>query len=141
MAEGLFKVKMPAAWGSRIHVSSAGTGACEGQPASLFAVEVLRDEGIDISSHRARVLTRGMVENSDVVVAMTRLHRDAIRSIAPEAGAKIVVLGDLDGGRISPDIEDPIGGDRSVYERTRDELDGLISRLIDYLVDLLGLEE
>ncbi len=141
MAEAIFKVRMPDAWSNRIHVSSAGTGAYEGQPASHFAVEVLRNEGIDLSSHRARVLTREMVENSDIIVAMTRLHRDVILGIAPEAGTKIMVLGDLDGGRTSPDIDDPIGGDRSVYEQTRGELDGLIGRLIDYLVDLFGLEE
>lgn len=141
MAEAIFKARMPAAWGNRIHVSSAGTGAWEGQPASQFAVEVLRDEGIDLSSHRARLLTREMVESSDVVVAMTRLHWDTIRSIAPEADAEIVVLGELDSGRVSPDIEDPIGGDRSVYEQTRDKLNGLIRQLIDYLVDLFDLEE
>lgn len=141
MAEAILKVRMPASWGNRIEVSSAGTGALDGQPASPLAVEVLRDDGIDISSHRARFLTREMVESADVVVAMTRLHRDTIRSIAPAADAEVVVLGELDGGRVSPDIVDPIGGDRSVYEQTRDELNGLIRQLIGYLVALLNLEE
>ena len=46
----------------------------------------------------------------------------------------MIVLGELDSRRDSPDIEDPIGGDEEVYRRTRDEIAGSSILLVDYLV-------
>jgi len=51
-----------------------------------------------------------------------------------------IILGELEEGRKTPDIDDPIGGDRTVYERTRDEIDRLTALLIEYLIDKFGLK-
>jgi protein-tyrosine-phosphatase len=139
MAEAILKAEMPAGWEGTVEVASAGTAAMEGQPASAYAVEVLREMGIDLSRHSAKALTREMVEEADFVFAMTRRHRDVIYTIAPETDAEVLVLGELDSGRESPNISDPFGGERSEYERTRDELSGLIPRLIDYLIDIFNV--
>ncbi len=141
MAEAIFKAKMPAAWASRVEVSSAGTAAWENQPASYLAVDVLSDDGIDCSAHRSRLLTREMVEEADIVVVMENQHRERIGLLAPEADMPIVVFGELGEGRDSPDINDPIGGDRAMYERTRDELNLLVDRVIDYCTDLFDLKK
>jgi protein-tyrosine-phosphatase len=140
MAEAMFRDLMPDEWHERVDVSSAGTAAWYGQPASHLAEEVLRDEGIDLSRHRARILTREMIESSDLVVIMERRHREAIGGIAPGIGTPILILGELDEDRSSPDIDDPIGGDRGVYERTREELRDLLVRLVRYSADLFDLD-
>ncbi len=141
MAEAIFKTKMPAGWASHVEVSSAGTAAWENQPASCLAVDVLEGDGIDCSAHRARLLTREMVEEADIVVVMENRHRERIGLLAPETDTPVVVLGELGEGRDSPDIDDPIGGDRAMYERTRDELNVLVDRLIDYCADLFDLKK
>lgn len=113
--------------------ASAGTAAYDGMRAAENAVLVLKEIGIDISGHRARLLTSEMVSNSALVVAMARRHREDILRIAPGSEDKVIVLGELDPDRESPDVEDPIGGDEAVYRRTREEIAGLVSLLFDHL--------
>lgn len=139
MAEAIFKARMPAGWTGLLEISSVGTAAYEGQPASPLAVEVLAEDGIDLSAHRTRLLTREMIEDADIVVTMENQHRERIGLLAREADTPIVVLGELDDGRNSPDIDDPIGGDRKRYLQARDELYLLIDRLIGYCADLFDL--
>lgn len=141
MAEAIFKAKMPSGWKGRLEVASAGTAAWEDQPAAYLAVAVLEGDGVDLSAHRARLLTPEMVEEADIVVVMENRHRERIGLLAPETDTPIVVFGELDDGRDAPDIDDPIGGDRAMYERTRDELNLLVDRLIDYCADLFDLEK
>ena len=141
MAGAIFRARMPAAWAGFLEVSSAGTVAWEGQPVSNLAVDVLAEDGIDLSAHRARLLTREMIEDADLVVVMENRHKERIGLLAPKLETPIVVLGELDDGRDSPDIDDPIGGDRVRYERTRAELYVLVDRLIDYFVDLFDFSK
>ena len=140
MAEAIFKARMPEGWKRLVEVSSAGTVAWEGQPASHLAIEVLEEAKIDLSAHRSRVLTREMIVEADVVVVMEHLHGERIRQLTPDLSAPVVALGDLDEARAYPDIDDPIGGDRAMYERSRDELSGFIDLLIVYLAELFDLE-
>lgn len=133
MARGIASARLPARWRDEVAFSSAGTSAYDGMRAAENAVLVLKEIGIDISGHRARLLTSEMVEDSALVVAMARRHKDEVLRIAPSPAGKVIVLGDLDSKRESPDIEDPIGGDEAVYRRTRDEIAGLVSLLFDDL--------
>jgi protein-tyrosine phosphatase len=140
MAEALFGAWLPAGWRNVVAASSAGTAAREGEPASLLAVEVLREDGIDLSTHRSRLITREAAEGADVIVVMERRHRNAIDRIAPGAAGRVIVFGELDGERDDPDVEDPIGGDRAVYERTKRELERLTARFMDYLAERYRFE-
>jgi len=133
MVEGMLRASLPLEWMGRVDVSSAGTSAWEGAPASPFAVDVLRDDGVDISGHRSRFLTREMIDESDLVVAMARKHRDRTLELVPSAEDKVILIGELDESRSDPDISDPIGGDRSVYLQTKEELKGLVPLLIEYI--------
>jgi protein-tyrosine-phosphatase len=131
MARGIAADRLPERRRGEVAFSSAGTAAYDGMRAAENAVLVLKEIGIDISGHRARLLTGEMVESSALVVAMARRHREEILRIAPGSGEKVIVLGDLDPKRGSPDIEDPIGGDEAVYRRTRDEIAALVLLLFD----------
>jgi protein-tyrosine-phosphatase len=140
MARGLASARLPARWQGKVAFSSAGTSAYDGMKAAENAVLVLKEIGIDISRHRARLLTAGLVESSTLVVAMARRHKEEILRIAPGSASKVIVLGDLDSKRKSPDVEDPIGGDEAVYRHTRDEIAALVSLLIDYIAESFELE-
>lgn len=140
MAEGIMNAKIVNSFGNRLEVSSAGTFAWEGHPASALAVEVLDEVGVDITGHRARHLSRDMIETADAIVAMAREHMAEVIRLVPAAKSKVIVLGDLDRSRRSADIDDPIGGDKELYTRVRDEISGLIDNLITYLIDKFKLK-
>lgn len=141
MAEVLLRARMPESWRNEVEVSSAGTFAWNGQPASATAVDVLSEIGIDLSSHRARHLEEEIVQSADLIVVMAEEHARFVRELDPEAAPKVLMLGELDQERESADIDDPIGGDREVYAASRDEIDRLVSRLIRYISDNFNIEQ
>src|SRR5256885_17119351 len=61
--------------GIDVTVTSAGTGAWDGAPASEGAYLVGLERGVDLSSHRARLLTREPVENAGLVLTNAPHHR------------------------------------------------------------------
>jgi len=139
MAHALTLARMPASWRGSLRVLSAGTGAFEGLPASAHARSVLGEIGVDLSSHRSRLLTAKMIEEADLIVAMTKGHRDEILESVPRAQGKVIVLGELDPARADSDMADPMGGDEEDYRRARRELERLVDLLIDYVSVKFGL--
>ena len=57
-----------------IPIQSAGVQAWDDSPPTPEAVEALRERGIDISIHLARRLNRGLIEDADLVLAMSAVH-------------------------------------------------------------------
>lgn len=80
---------------SQITIWSAGLTAWPGSPASPEAVEIMRREGINLSSHRARKLTKKDVLEADLVFTMTLSQKDAVLALAPEAKGKVFALREL----------------------------------------------
>lgn len=113
-------------------VESAGTGAWDGAPASEGAYLVALERGLDLSSHRARLLTREIVEDTDMIFTMARHHRARVHELGGEG--RVFVLGEY-AGREGEDAEvgDPFGGDLEVYRDTLAELETLIATVADRL--------
>ncbi|MBN8246512.1 MAG: ribose 5-phosphate isomerase B [Verrucomicrobia bacterium] len=105
-------------------VRSAGIGAVNGQPPSLHAVRALRDRGLDIAGHRSQMLTARLVQEAEVVVALTRAHLDGIHYLYPEAAGKTFLLGDFGASAATTgsDVADPIGGPFEGYLECRDQI-------------------
>jgi protein-tyrosine-phosphatase len=108
MAEGIAKKEFSKEGANRHNVSSAGTGARDGYPASEFAVEASKQDGIDISLHRTRSLTKKMVDQADLIVVMTEDHLPAIRIVNPNALKYSCLLSDFLED-VPRNIPDPIG--------------------------------
>jgi len=66
-----------------IQASSAGTRAVIGHPMHLEAAPVLERLGGDPSDFAARQLTAKIASAADLVLTMTRAHRDAVLELAP----------------------------------------------------------
>jgi len=115
-----------------ITVESAGTGAWDGAPASEGAYLVALERGLDLSSHRARLLTREIVEDTDLIFTMARHHRARVHELGGEG--RVFVLGEY-AGREGDEAEvgDPFGGDLEVYRDTCAELETLIAAAADRL--------
>src|SRR5204863_8552192 len=76
IAEGLFRRMI----GNRkdIEVASAGVHAVNGQPPSLYAVQVCQQDTVDISGFRSQPLTNELVERATHIFAMTGAHLETI---------------------------------------------------------------
>src|ERR1700681_2260509 len=69
---------------ANVEVSSAGTSAWEGAPASDGALLVALERGMDLNEHRAQTLTRDIVQSSDIILAMGPHHLERIEALGGE---------------------------------------------------------
>ncbi|MBI5648955.1 MAG: low molecular weight protein arginine phosphatase [Chloroflexi bacterium] len=125
MAEGLFAARARRAAESALFaVHSAGTWGMENEPASGNAVIVMARRGIDIAAHRSKMITLREMEQSDVIIVMTRGHREALSAEFPHHRAKLHLMSELS-ERVY-DIGDPYGGTLDEYASTARQLESLI---------------
>jgi protein-tyrosine-phosphatase len=113
-------------------VGSAGTGAWDGAPASEGAYLVGLERGLDLSGHRARLLTRELVEQADLILTMARHHRARVDELGGEG--RVFVLGEYAGREgDEAEVSDPFGGDLDVYRDTCAELEALVAAVAERL--------
>jgi protein arginine phosphatase len=125
LAEGLLRREAAARRLDNLTASSAGTGAWDGAPASEGAYLVGLEHDLDLSAHRARMLTRDLIKHADLILTMSRHHRARIQELEPTA--RVYLLGEY-AGRAGEDAEvaDPFGADLETYRQTFAELDELV---------------
>jgi len=115
MAERMLQHFMPEHFKEIVTVSSAGTDALHGNQATAFAVQAMKQYGIDISDHRARRLNRSMVAEADLILAMEQYHLKIIRVMKLFAAGKTHLLNRFDNSRKPCDVPDPMGGGLDLY--------------------------
>jgi protein-tyrosine-phosphatase len=130
LAEALLRRALAARGHPGMSVSSAGTGAWDGAPASEGAYLVALEAGLDLSAHRARVLTAALVHDAGLILTMSAQHRGSV--VALGGAGRVHTLGEYAGvtGRAG-DISDPFGGDLDGYRRTLHELEQLVEAAVD----------
>ncbi|AIS51357.1 sugar-phosphate isomerase, RpiB/LacA/LacB family [Thermoanaerobacter kivui] len=128
MAEGLFNAQAKAL-GKDFKAKSAGVFAPEGFSASQEAIKVLKEDyNIDISNHKSKSLTRQDVEQADLILTMSNSHKRSILMQYPEYSHKVFTIKEFVG--LDGEVEDPYGMPIDVYKKTAEELNGLISKVI-----------
>lgn len=134
LAEALLRRALEERGVTDIEVSSAGTGAWEGAPASEGAYLVGLESGLDLSGHRARLLTGEVVSQADLILTMARHHRARVLELGAEG--RVHLVGDYAGrSGGAPEVADPFGSDLEVYRQTRDELAALMTMVADRLAE------
>lgn len=76
----------------KIKVNSAGTSIIPNSKAADAAIIVMEERGLDLRKHTAKQLTPEMIKNADLVLTMTRNHKQYVLSMAPEAQEKVFTL-------------------------------------------------
>jgi len=113
-----------------VEAMSAGTSAHDGSPASDGSLLIGIERNMDLGSHRAQTLTRDMVQNADLVLAMGPHHLERIEALG--GAGKAFLLSDFAShGASMRAISDPIGMELDVYRATADELEDEIRRALD----------
>ncbi|MFL5561053.1 MAG: low molecular weight protein arginine phosphatase [Gemmatimonadaceae bacterium] len=115
-----------------LDVASAGTSAWDGAAASDGALLVGMEHGLDLSNHRAQLLSRELVANADVVLAMGPHHLERVQALGGTGNA-YTLTGYASHGKIDRAISDPVGAELAVYRATYDELEREIRRALDRL--------
>jgi protein arginine phosphatase len=105
-------------------VSSAGTWADDGLPASAYSVDVLAGLGLDLSPHRSRRVERELLAAADLVLCMTRSQREALQVEFPDLAGRIQLLTAMAGPPY--DVADPYGGPRQGYVQMAAEIKHLL---------------
>lgn len=123
MAAAMFRARAERA-GDSFCVASAGTWGAEGEPAAPFARQVMNERGLSVDEHVSRVVTHEILSQADLILVMTRNHRDALCAEFPSARPKIHLLSQVNG--IEYDIADPYGKPRAAYEMCAEDLKQLI---------------
>ncbi len=114
-----------------IRVSSAGTSAWPDAPASDGALLVALEHGIDLGDHRARPLSPEIVADADIILTMGPHHLE--RAEALGGGSRAGLLTAYTGGEPRP-VNDPFGGDLTVYRATFQELEQEIALILDRVI-------
>jgi protein-tyrosine phosphatase len=109
-------------------IMSAGIAAMSGGRASAEAVRVMGECGLDLRNHESQPLTDDLVRQADLILAMTRSHRQAIISQWPAAADRTHVL-----SHHGHDIGDPVGGPVDMYRRCAQQIRGEMESWLDYL--------
>ena len=112
--------------------ASAGTGAVNGSGASDGSVLIGVEEGLDLSTHRARQLTPAIVEPDTIILALASSHLDAIDAIVPNAR---VYLLDAYASRDQhqQSVSDPFGGPLEEYREAATQIEGMLHGVLDRL--------
>ena len=109
--------------------------ARDGALVSMDARLVLRDEGIHIPSDAVSTdlkRNRHLIEDADLILAMTREQVRMLRDNFPEAANKeVYTLKEFAGGH--GDIEDPVGKGEEFYSACRNEIKACLERAIGRL--------
>lgn len=129
MAEYLFN-QQAAELNLDVTAASAGLHAFAGDTTNEQAQTALAELGLDASEHRSRRVQPLLLEEYDVILAMTSSHQSQLLQLAPHLAGKIFLLKEfatsgqeLDGIiEKAYDISDPYGQSLEIYRASRDEL-------------------
>jgi protein-tyrosine-phosphatase len=114
-----------------LNVSSAGTNAWDTAPATDEALLVGMERDLDLTGHRARMLTPAIVSEADLIFVMTPGHLEPVKSMGGRG--KVHVIDEYASGTTNQGISDPYGGDLEAYRHTADLLELELEKLFDRL--------
>ncbi|GAA0841525.1 protein-tyrosine-phosphatase [Marinobacter szutsaonensis] len=128
MAEYLLRARLHEQSGKQIH--SAGIGALVDKPADETALELLKEQGIDATGHRARQVTQKMLASADLILAMEEGHLKRLHEIAPQIRGRAFLLGKWQN---SQPVPDPYRQQRPAFEHAFKLIDRATESWLKYL--------
>lgn len=88
-------------------------------------VTVLKERGIDITSHRATPLSEQDIQNASLLLTMTEQHKNKVITQYPQAKDKTYTLSEYATGK-KEDLSDPYGKPLEDYKNLANQLDILL---------------
>lgn len=116
-------------------VDSAGTWALDGYKAASNALAVMESRGIDLSAHRAKTVTKEMLENYYLILVMEYGHKEALQVEFPRIAHRVFLLSEMEGKILQ--VDDPVGKALPAYEETALKIDQLLARGMQRIISLV----
>ena len=115
----------------RVRIVSAGLHANPGREAHPWMQEAAADLGISLATHRAKLLTREMVDAADAIFAMDFQNKAELLTLYPESADKIYMLSSYaEGAWRYREIPDPYLGDLEVTRYCARQLQTCVQNLL-----------
>lgn len=121
MAEFILK-DLLAKEGFEAKVSSAGLAVRDGDTICANAKQTLKNHDIEVCDFESRQITEGMIDQSDVVLCMTKNHKRFLPQMD-----KILSLGEVVD---MPDVGDPFGYDLHVYNLCYQQIYSMLTKFV-----------
>lgn len=130
MAEGVLRALLSEIPG--LGISSAGTQAVVGNPATEFAIIAACERGIDISRHRARMIGEEIIRGSGIILCMEPSHVEYILELDISAESKTLNLAEFsDGRKRLKKIADPYGCGLREYRECFEDISVCIRNFVN----------
>jgi len=97
----------------RLRVLSAGTWAVSDESAADLTRQIMLEDGFDLSAHRSRAINQREIDNADLILVMTRGHKEDIITRFARAEGKTLLLTEMAGKPY--DVNDPYNGSEEDY--------------------------
>lgn len=116
-------------------IDSAGVWAEAGNPASEKAQMVLKEHwGLDLSAYRSQGVSRELLRQFDLILVMENGQKEALRGEFPEFANRIYLVNEMVG--LKEEVRDPYGGTIADYYDTALELDRILTKGLERIVQL-----
>ena len=105
-------------------IDSAGTWAEEGKPALAGVIAEMAGRGIDLSKHRARTITREMIDAYRLILTVDKDQHEALCTEFPAVARRIHLLTEM-AGELG-DVSDMEGESLAPFKEVADDIDDLL---------------
>ncbi len=99
--------------GLTLEVDSAGLTAMVGDGANPFSQALMTEQGLNLTTHRAKQVTAELVKNADLILVMDDEQRQMLEQMFHDACGKTFRIGH----HSNFDVPDPYGCPRALFEK------------------------
>ncbi len=115
-------------------VGSAGTWTVDGEPASLGAQAAMARRELTLINHRSHQITSDLLGKFNLILVMESGQKEALQVEFAHNAKKIFLLSEMVGDQY--DIKDPIGGSIGDYENTAREIETILQKGFERILQL-----
>lgn len=119
----------------RYRITSAGVIASGGHVAPPEAVRTGARHGIDLRRHLSTPLSRQLILDSNMVIAVDRMVAECILELVPDLGPRLRLLTQFAPALGVFDVPDPMGQPPEVYEEAYRRIEAGVAGLMAVLTE------
>lgn len=130
MAEVMLR-KMAEEEGKSIEIYSCGTTAYTGDTSTEEAIQVMKENQINLEKHRATNIKESKIQEMDLILCATTSHKRNVIQQYPELEKKVYTIKEFaEEGTKDQDIADPWGYNIQIYRLCAKEIKENLKKII-----------
>ena len=131
MAHKMLEKKLKELNRNDVKVYSCGVYAENGDKPTFEGNSIMKEYGIDLSTHRATNIFNSKIKDMDIILCATTSHKNNVLNTFPELKDKIFTMKEyVDFPRNDLDISDPWACGYEIYKNCAKEIDEVLDKII-----------